>query len=31
MQKAGVEVPSLSEFSLVSDFLKALLEGLLKK
>lgn len=31
MQEAGVEVPSLSEFSLVSDFLKALLEGLLKK
>ena len=31
MQKAGVEVPSLSEFSLVSDFLKALLDGLLKK
>lgn len=31
MQKAGVEVPSLSEFSIVSDFLKALLEGLLKK
>ena len=31
MQKAGVEVPSLSEFSLVSDFLKALLKGLLKK
>ena len=31
MQKAGVKVPSLSEFSLVSDFLKALLKGLLKK